>query len=132
MKNLDGVHINAKGKTKVANKITQILTQPSKQSDVTLIPMHWIETILDPAQLGNMTEASKKETVHQNDKHEDEKEVKGDKLLTQTQPSKQSDIKSIPTQWIDTTSDPAHRRSMTEALNEEIVHQECDEYEEEE
>ena len=50
-----GLHINAKEKTKVANKITQIITKPSKQNDVTLIPMHWIETSTDPAQLGNMT-----------------------------------------------------------------------------
>jgi hypothetical protein len=48
---------NAKGKTKVANKITQILTQPSKQNDVTLIPKQWIETISDPAQPGSMAEA---------------------------------------------------------------------------
>ena len=72
-----GLHINAKGKMKVANAITQILTQPSKQNDVMLIPMYWIETITDTAQLGSMSETSKKETAHQNNKHEDEKEVKG-------------------------------------------------------
>jgi len=127
-----GLHINAKGKTKVAKNITQILTQFSKQNDVKLIPMHWTETISDPAQLRSMTEASNKETVHQNDKHEDEKEGEGDKLPSQTQPSKQNDTKLIPTQWIDTTSDPAHRRSITEALNQETTHQECDEHEEEE
>ena len=33
---------------------------------------------------------------------------------------------------MDTTSAPAHRRSMTEALNQEIAHQEHDELEEEE
>jgi hypothetical protein len=127
-----GLHTNAKGKTKVANKITQILIQPSKQNYVTLIPMHWIETISDPAQPGSMTEASKKETVHLNNKQEDEKEVKGDKLPSQTQPSKQNDMKLIPTQWINSTSDPAHRRSMTGALNQEIIHQERDKNEEEE
>ena len=33
---------------------------------------------------------------------------------------------------MDTTSDPDHRRSITEALNQEIAHQERDEHEEEE
>jgi len=109
-----GLHINAKGKTKVANKITQILTQPSKQNDVTSIPMHWIGTTADPAQPGSMTEVSKKVTTHQNDKHEDGKEVKGAKLPSQ-----------------DTTPDPARRRSIIEVLNKELTHQECDEHEEE-
>lgn len=81
-----GLHINAKVKTKVANTIMQILTQPSKQNDVTLIPMYWIETIADTAQLGSMSETSKKETAHQNDKHEEEKEVKG--VNTKPCPSK--------------------------------------------
>jgi len=70
--------------------------------------MYWIETIADTAQLGSMSETSKKETAHQNDKHEDEKEVKG------------------------VNTNPAHRRSITEASNQEIMHQERDEHEEEE
>jgi hypothetical protein len=98
-----GLHTNAKGKTKVANKITKILTQPSKQNYVTSIPMQWIETLSNPAQIGSMTEASKKETVHQNDKHENEKEIKGDKLPSPAQPSEQNDTKLIHPQWIDST-----------------------------
>jgi len=125
-----GLYINAKVKTKAANKITQILTQLSKQNDVISMPMHWIGTIADPAQPGNMTEVSKKVITHQNDKHEDGKEVKGAKLPSQTQPSEQNDIKIIPAQWIDTTPDPA-RLSITEVLNKELTHQECNKHEEE-
>ena len=62
--------------------------------------MYWIETIADTAQLGSTSETSKKETAHKNDKHEDEKEVKG------------------------VNTNPAHRRSITEASNQEIMHQE--------
>jgi hypothetical protein len=93
MKNLDGVkrvdydftchglHINAKGKIKVANTITQILTQPSKQNDIKLIPMQCIDTTSDPAHLRSITEALNKETVHQDNEQE---KVEGDKLPSQT------------------------------------------------
>jgi hypothetical protein len=84
-----------------------------------------------------MTEAPDKETVHQDDEHEEnegkdedddeedeaETEVEGDKLPSQTQPSKQNYEMQLPLQWIDTTSDPAHLRSMTEALDKETEHQ---------
>jgi hypothetical protein len=50
---------------------------------------------------------------------EEEEEVEGDKLSPQTQPSKQNDVKLI-----DTTSDPAQLRSMTEAFDKDTVHQE--------
>jgi len=93
--------------------------------------MHWIGTIADPAQPGSMTEVSKKVTTHQNDKHEDGKEVKGAKLPSQAQLSKQNDIKIIPAQWIDTTPDPVRRRSITEVLNKELTYKECDKHEEE-
>jgi len=88
--------------------------------------MHWTGTIAESAQPGSMTEVSKKVTIHQNDKHED---GKGAKLPSQAQLSEQNYIKIIPAQWIDTTPDPAHRRSITEVLNKELTHQECDEHE---
>jgi hypothetical protein len=127
-----GLHINAKGKSKVATKITQILTQPSKHNDVTLIPMHWIEASTDCTQLGSISEVTKKGTTHLTDKHEDEKDVKGGKSTSQTQPFEQHDLKLILTQGTDTTPGPSHRRSLTEVSNTELAHQEHDEHEEEE
>ena len=52
-----GQHINTAGKIKVANIITQIFTQPSRQNDKKLIPMQWIDTTSDPAHLSSINEA---------------------------------------------------------------------------
>jgi hypothetical protein len=84
-----GLHINAQGKTKVANTIAQTLTQPSKQNDIKLIPLQWIDTTSDPAHLRSMTEALNKKTIHQDNEHEkeddyvEEDEKVGDKLPSQ-------------------------------------------------
>ena len=76
-----GQHINAAGKMKVVNVITQILTQPSRQNDKKLIPMQWIDATSDPAHLRSITEALHKETVHRDNKQE--VEVQEDKLPSQ-------------------------------------------------
>ena len=66
------MHINASGKTKVAKAITQILTQPSEQSGIKPITMQWKDSNTDPTLLGSTTKALNEETVHQDNKQEEE------------------------------------------------------------
>ena len=126
-----GFHINARGKAKVASKITQILTQLSKQNEITSLPMPWKKTIVDPNKLGSSKEAPKNATIHQNDKQGGEKEVKEDKYLPQPQLVNQGDTKLIPIQRNEATPGPAHQISINNDSNKEVTHQELKEQVEE-
>ena len=58
----------------MAKAITQILTHTSEQNGIKPLTMQWKDSTSDPTLLGSMTEALEEETVHQDNKEEEEDE----------------------------------------------------------
>jgi lysophospholipase L1-like esterase len=133
-----GLHINARGKSKVANKIAQILTQHLVQDEEMIMPLHWTDQTTNPTQgkkkiavpkddnvqlsdrqeNESYTAVSEEDMMQQNDSQKSGKEERRSKLLFSTTPSK-----SI--QWTLETTAHEECGSATHTTNEGSIYYGC-------